>query len=102
MTDTPADQPPARLSNNPSSPLYDETVLSRGVGIRFKGGERNDVEEYDAEAGWIRVALARKVDRHGRPLTIKLMGDVEPYYLTPAEGVEDSPASDEGGAPSQA
>lgn len=97
MTDTPANQPPPRLSNNPSSPLYDEAVLSRGVGIRFKGAERNDVEEYDAEAGWIRVALARKVDRHGRPLTIKLVGDVEPYFLTPAEGVEDSPADEPAG-----
>ncbi|NJC34305.1 hypothetical protein GGR88_001779 [Sphingomonas jejuensis] len=94
MTDTASDRPPARLSNDPSSPLYDETVLSRGVGIRFKGAERNDVEEYDAEAGWIRVALARKVDRRGRPLTIKLVGEVEPYFLTPAEGVEDSPAED--------
>ncbi|MFM7419814.1 MAG: DUF3297 family protein, partial [Alphaproteobacteria bacterium] len=28
---------PDRLSNDPSSPFYNEALLSRGVGIRFKG-----------------------------------------------------------------
>ena len=82
MTDT----PPDRLSNDPRSPYYDADALSRGIGIRFKGGERTDVEEYSVAEGWVRVALGKKVDRHGRPLTIKLSGPVEPYYLTPAEG----------------
>jgi hypothetical protein len=80
MTDT----PPDRLSNDPRSPYYDPDVLGRGIGIRFKGVERTDVEEYSVSENWVRVALGKKVDRHGRPLTIKLTGPVEPYYLTPS------------------
>jgi len=80
MTDT----PPDRLSTDPSSPYFDQAALERGIGIRFKGAERRDVEEYDRPAGWIRVALGKKVDRHGRPLTIKLTGDVEAWFERPA------------------
>ena len=40
------DTPPDRLSVNPKSRFHDEDVLARGVGIRFKGQERNNVEEY--------------------------------------------------------
>lgn len=82
MTDT----PPDHLCNDPRSPYYDADVLGRGIGIRFKGVERTDVEEYSVSENWVRVALGKKVDRHGRPLTIKLTGAVEPYFLTPAEG----------------
>ena len=84
MTDT----PPDRLSNDPRSPHFNQDVLSRGIGIRFKGNERTDVEEYSVSENWVRVALGKKVDRHGRPLTIKLTGPVEPYYLTPAADAE--------------
>ena len=41
MTDT----PPDRLSNDPRSPFYDESVLERGIGIRFNGVERTNVDE---------------------------------------------------------
>lgn len=82
MTDT----PPDRLSNDPRSPHFDQDVLSRGIGIRFKGAERRDVEEYSVSEGWVRVALGRKTDRHGRPLTLKLSGEVEPYFERPAAG----------------
>ncbi len=85
MTDT----PPDRLSVNPRSPHFDQDVLSRGIGIRFKGNERRDVEEYSISEGWIRVQLGKKTDRHGQPLTIKLSGPVEAWYETPAEGAED-------------
>jgi len=40
-TDAPADQLPDRLSTDPKSPYYNEEVLSRDVGIRFKGVEKN-------------------------------------------------------------
>ena len=76
MTDT----PPDRLSTNPRSPHFDQEVLRRGIGIRFKGNERTDVEEYSLSEGWIRVALGKKVDRHGQPLTIKLTGPVEAWF----------------------
>lgn len=79
-----ADTPPDRLSNDPRSPFFDADVLSRGIGIRFRGAERHDVEEYSVSEGWVRVALGKKVDRHGRPLTIKLSGEVEPYFERPA------------------
>ena len=80
MTDT----PPDRLSSNPRSPFFDEALLSRGIGIRFKGVERRDVEEYSISEGWIRVALGKKVDRNGNPLTLKLSGPVEAWFERPA------------------
>ena len=40
-----ADTLPDRLSVDPSSPYYNEAVLRRDVGIRFKGVDRNNIEE---------------------------------------------------------
>ena len=74
------DNPPDRLSTNPDSPYYDADVLARDVGIRFKGVEKTNVEEYCVSEGWIRVAAGNARDRHGNPLTIKLTGPVEPYF----------------------
>ena len=70
---------PDRLSTNPKSPYYNEALLSRDVGIRFKGAEKTNVEEYCISEGWIRVTAGKAVDRKGNPLTIKLKGKVEPY-----------------------
>lgn len=80
-----SDTPPDRLSNDPASPFYDEATLSRGIGITFKDKERTDVEEYCVSEGWIRVALGKKMDRRGRPLTLKLSGPVQPRFERPAE-----------------
>ena len=74
--------PPDRLSTNPKSPYYDEEILARDVGIRFKGVEKTNVEEYCVSEGWIRVAAGTAKDRYGNPLTIKLTGAVEPYFRT--------------------
>jgi hypothetical protein len=74
------DTPPDRLSNDPRSPYYDEEVLKRDVGVRFKGIEKTNVEEYCVSEGWVRVAAGKGKDRHGNPLTIKLTGTVEPYF----------------------
>ncbi len=83
MTDT----PPDRLSNNPTSPFYDEAVLRRGIGIRFKGVEKTNVEEYCISEGWVRMAVGKTVDRRGMPLAIKATGSVEAYFREPeAEG----------------
>jgi hypothetical protein len=68
----PTNTPPDRLSNDPSSPYYDEALLARGVGIRFKGVEKNNVEEYCVSEGWVRVAAGAARDRRGNPLTLKL------------------------------
>jgi hypothetical protein len=94
------DLPPDRLSNDPRSPFFDRASLERGIGIRFKGAERRDVEEYCRSEGWIRVALGKKMDRHGRPLTLKLSGEVEAWFERPAEGEVEAPEADagEGGA----
>lgn len=75
-----SDMPPDRLSVNPRSPFYDEAALARGVGIRFKGVERTDVEEYCVSEGWVRVAAGRALDRRGNPITFKHSGPVEPYF----------------------
>lgn len=84
MTDT----PPDHLSIDPQSPFFDRDALSRGIGIRFKGAERHDVEEYSLSEGWIRVALGKKVDRRGRPLTVKLSGPVEAWFERTGEDAE--------------
>lgn len=89
MPDTPTDTPPDRLSLDPRSPHFDESLLNRGVGIKFNGQEKTNVIEYSVSEGWIRVAAGRSRDRFGQPMTIRLNGKVEPYY-------EDSAQSDEG------
>jgi len=78
-TPTPSDTPPDRLSNDPASSHYDAAALARDVGIRFKGQERTNVEEYCVSEGWIRVVVGNSKDRHGNPLTMKIHGPVEPY-----------------------
>ena len=88
MTDT----PPDRLSLNPRSPHFDADLLSRGVGIKFKGSERTNVEEYCVSEGWIRVAAGKSLDRFGQPMTVKLNGRVEPYF-------QDAKADDKDGEP---
>jgi hypothetical protein len=71
---------PDRLSTNPNSPFYDEELLKRDVGIRFKGVEKTNVAEYCISEGWIRVEAGKTKDRHGNPLTIKLSGTVEAFF----------------------
>ena len=83
------DVPPDRLSIDPASPYYDEAALARGIGIRFKGREREDVEEYCVSEGWIRAPVGKTRDRKGNLLTIKMTGAVEPYFLTPAAADSD-------------
>ncbi len=68
---------PDRLSTDPKSPYYDEDLLARGIGIRFKGAEKTNVEEYCVSEGWIRVSAGKAKDRFGNPMTIKLKGRVE-------------------------
>ena len=80
-----ADTPPDRLSNDPNSPYHDAALLERGVGIRFKGVEKTNVEEYCVSEGWIRVIVGKALDRRGNPMTMKLQGKVEPYLRDDAE-----------------
>jgi hypothetical protein len=78
--DNTADLPPDRLSIDPRSPHFDGDKLERGVGIRFKDRVRTDVDEYCISEGWVRVQACKTMDRHGRPLLLKLNGPVEAWY----------------------
>jgi Protein of unknown function (DUF3297) len=86
-TDTTQSPPalPDRLSADPSSPFHDAALLERGVGVRFKGVEKTNVEEYCVSEGWIRVQAGKAVDRRGQPLTIKLSGPVEVFWQAPPQ-----------------
>jgi len=81
MTDT----PPDRLALNPRSPFHDAAVLERGIGIRFKGDERNNVEEYCISEGWVRLPVGKSLDRRGNAMTIKVHGEVVAWFLDEAE-----------------
>jgi hypothetical protein len=83
MTETPApisDTPPDRLCVDPNSPFHDAELLQRGIGVRFKGVEKTNVEEYCVSEGWVRLAVGKTVDRKGKQMTVKLQGPVEPYF----------------------
>ncbi len=86
MTDT----PPDRLAATPGSPYYDEPLLQRGVGVRFNGVDKTNVEEYCVSEGWVRLAAGTARDRKGNPITIKLKGTVEPYFRDPPAAPESS------------
>lgn len=73
-------------SVDPASHFYDEAALSRGIGIRFRGVERRDVDEYCVSESWIRAPAGKALDRRGKPLLLKMTGAVEPFYLSPAPG----------------
>ena len=83
-----SDTMPDRLSLNPRSPHFNLELLQRGVGIRFNGVEKTNVEEYCVSEGWIRVAAGKAVDRHGQPVTVKLKGAVEPFFQDAQDGEE--------------
>jgi 5-methylcytosine-specific restriction endonuclease McrA len=79
-----ANTPPDRLSADPRNPYYDADAISRDVGVRFNGRERNnDVEEYSVSEGWILVPAGKSRTKYGRPVTVKLKGLVEPFFRLP-------------------
>jgi hypothetical protein len=75
---------PDRLCADPRSPFFNAELLERGIGIRFKGVERTDVEEYCVSEGWVRLPVGRSLDRRGRPMCFKHSGEVEVWLLDPA------------------
>lgn len=77
---TGADVPPDRLAISPRSEYFDADKLQRGIGIRFKGVVRTNVEEYCISEGWVRVQAGKTMDRRGQPLTLKLTGPVEAWF----------------------
>lgn len=73
--------PPDHLAIDARSPFHDADALSRGVGVRFNGIERDNVEEYSISEGWIKVQAGKARDRRGNPMTMKVKGEVVAYYL---------------------
>jgi hypothetical protein len=71
---------PDHLSADPQSPHHQAAPFQHDIGVRYNGKDRFDVDEYCVSEGWIRVAVGKKVDRRGRPLTVKLKGTVEVFY----------------------
>ena len=97
MAEKVSDTPPDRLSLDPRSEHFDESLLSRGVGIKFNGVEKTNVIEYSVSEGWICVPAGRSLDRFGQPMTVKLKGVVEPYYdsaMGDEDGDEKGPGAD--------
>ncbi len=86
-----SDTPPDRLSVSPRSPHFGGELLQRGIGIRFKGVQRHDVEEYSISEGWIRVAAGKSLDRFGQAMTIKIAGSVEAWFEDSAEAEGEAP-----------
>jgi hypothetical protein len=82
-----SDTPPDRLAVDPDSPFHDADLLARGVGVRFKGVEKTNVEEYCISEGWVRLAVGHTTDRRGKPMTIKLRGEVDVYFRDGGEDV---------------
>ena len=76
-----SDTPPDRLAMDPRSKFHDAAVIERGVGIRFKGEEKTNVEEYCVSEGWVRLPFGKSLDRRGNAMTIKVSGEVVPYFL---------------------
>ena len=89
-----ADTPPDHLSVNPGSDHYRPEVLQRGIGIRFNGQEKTNVEEYSVSEGWVKVAAGNSRDRRGNPMLITLKGKVEPYYQDAGAATDGDAAAD--------
>ncbi|KFN46222.1 hypothetical protein N790_02140 [Arenimonas malthae CC-JY-1] len=84
-----SDTPPDRLCVNPRSPFYDEAMLERGIGVRFNGTERTNVEEYCVSEGWVRLPVGKSLDRRGNAMTMKANGKVEVWFLDTAAPAQD-------------
>lgn len=76
------ESPPDRLALDKRSPFFNEKVLERGIGIRFKGEEKTNVEEYCVSEGWVRLPVGKSLDRRGNAMTMKFFGEVEVWFLT--------------------
>lgn len=74
------DIPPDHLAINPRSPHYGGDLLTRGIGINFRGQRKHSIEEYCISESWVKVQAGKTMDRKGNPLLIKLNGEVEAWF----------------------
>jgi Protein of unknown function (DUF3297) len=61
--------PAARTTSRPCSSIRSASASTA-----------RNVEEYCVSEGWVKVPAGKTVDRKGRPMLIKLKGEVEPFY----------------------
>ena len=92
---SPAGSPPDHMSNDPRSKFHDPSVLERGIGIRFNGVERHNVDEYCISEGWVRLPVGKSLDRRGQPMTMKMRGKVEAWFLDGGDLDDDNVDDDE-------
>jgi hypothetical protein len=79
--------PPDRCAVDPRSPYHDSDALERGLGIRINGVEKTNVQEYCISEGWVRLPVPKSLDRRGNPMSIKIKGKVDVWFLdAPADG----------------
>jgi hypothetical protein len=71
---------PDRLSGDSRSPFYVEEIFEHHIGIKLKGKELTNVEEYCISEGWVKIPSPKALDRKGQPILIKLKGEVEAFY----------------------
>lgn len=71
---------PDHLSLDRRSRHYVKECFDYQIGIRLNGKDRSDVKEYCLSEGWVMVPAGKTVDRQGKPLLIKLKGNVEAFY----------------------
>jgi len=71
---------------DPRSKFHDAAAIERGVGVRFKGEEKTNVEEYCISEGWVRLPFGKSLDRRGNAMTIKVSGDVVAYFHDAKQG----------------
>ncbi len=88
MSDSSQNTPPDHMSNDPRSKFHDPSVLERGIGIRFNGVERHNVDEYCISEGWVRLPVGKSLDRRGQPMTMKMRGTVEAWFLDDGDDAE--------------
>jgi len=74
---------PDRLSIDPDSPHYNAELLEKGVRIKLNGTEKTNVAEYCLSEGWVKIPAGKSLDRKGKPLMMKLKGEVEVWEGEP-------------------
>ena len=79
-TKSESDLPPDRLAINPRSAHYGGDLLTRGIGINFRGVRKHSIEEYCISESWVKVQAGKTLDRKGNPLLIRLNGEVEAWF----------------------
>lgn len=85
--------PPDRLATDPRSPYHDAAALERGIGVRFKGVEKTNVEEYCISEGWVRLPVGKSLDRRGNAMTMKFPGEVVVWFRDAISPDDPEPAS---------